>query len=270
MSAFLHHLAYDFRTGVRDKSKLLLYYLFPLVFFALVGGIMTGINPGFKDTMLPAMILFALMSSTLLAIPPQFVQARESGVFRSYRINGVPSGSIISIPVIGTALHMAVVAVVICIAGAQLFGGVPPVRIAGFVLAGLLSYAAYAGMGVLIGVTAANENASMLLAQLLYIPSILLGGLMMPASILPEGLQRAALLLPAAHCMRVFAGLAFSQPGTPIPWLSIAVLAASVLLSFGLAGWLFAWDSRLGQSRGKTFAALLVVVPYAAAALLGG
>ena len=95
MKAFLHHLAYDFKTGVRDRSKLLMFYLFPLAFFFLVSGFMTQINPFFKDTMLPAMIMFAVMSAALLSLPGSLVQARESGVFRSYRINGVPQGSIL-------------------------------------------------------------------------------------------------------------------------------------------------------------------------------
>ncbi len=49
MSAFIHHLAYDFRTGIRDRSKLLMFYLFPLVFFALMGGLMSSVNPGFTN-----------------------------------------------------------------------------------------------------------------------------------------------------------------------------------------------------------------------------
>jgi ABC-2 type transport system permease protein len=269
MKAFLYHLSYDFKTGIRDKTKLLMYYLFPLVFFALVGGIMTAVNPSFKDTMLPAMILFAVMSSTLLALPGSFVHARETGVFRSYRINGVPSGSIIAVPVIGVAAHMAVVAAVIAVAGVRLYSGSPPASIAGFVAAGLLSYAAYAGLGVLIGVAAASDNASMLIAQLIYIPSILLGGLMMPASILPPALQRVSLLLPATHAMRVFESLGFSRPASAFPWLSGGVLAASILISFVLSAVLFQWDSRASQPGRKYYAALAVIAPYALAAAAG-
>lgn len=268
MSAFIHHLAYDFKTGIRDRSKLLMFYLFPFVFFILVGALMSGVNPGFKQTMLPAMALFAFMCSALLSLPSLLVSAREAGVFRSYRINGVPSASIISIPVIGTAVHMALIAVIITLAGERFFGGTAPANIAGYALAALLSYLAYAGIGVLIGVAAGNITVCTLVSQLIYIPSIILGGLMVPLSILPGGLQRVALLLPATHSMKVFTDL--GMPGSAgTPWLSICVLAASAALSFGLAALLFEWDSRTSQPSRKAIAAILGIAPYAVAALIG-
>jgi ABC-2 type transport system permease protein len=269
MKAFLHHFAYDFKTGVRDRSKLLMFYLFPLVFFVLVGGLMASVNPGFKQTMIPAMVLFAFMCAALLSLPSLLVTAREAGVFRSYRINGVPSASILAIPVIGTAVHMAVITLIITLAGARFFGGVLPTALPGFIAAAVLSYAAYAGIGVLVGVAAGNTTVSILVGQFVYIPSIILGGLMVPSSLLPSGLQRISLLLPATHGMRVFAALGTGGAAQPIPVLSICVLAAGALLSFALAALLFEWDSRASQPSRKAFAAILGIAPYVAAALVG-
>jgi ABC-2 type transport system permease protein len=275
MSAFVHHFIYDFKTGIRDKSKLLMNYLFPLVIFIMFGALLTAVNPFFKDTMVPGMIMFALMSATLLAAPSALVQARESGVLRSFRINGVSAGSMLSIPAIGTAIHMAVVSAVIFVAGPALFGGVAPGNLPGFVISAVLSYAAYAGIGALIGVAAGKDTAATLIAQLFYIPSILLGGLMIPASILPSGFQRVALLLPASHSMRLFVGLGDMGAGTaaagmtdPV-WISLAVLGASVLLSFFLAAVIFQWEPRASRPNKKAVLAFLIVLPYAAAAILG-
>ncbi len=269
MKAFMHHLSYEFKTGIRDRGKLLMSYLLPLVFFVFTGALMTQLNPLFKDLMLPAMILFAIMSSALLSFPSALIRERESGVYRSYRINGVPSASIISAPVLSTAFHMAVVAAIICMLGPRLFGGVAPGNIAGFIAAGILSYLAFAGAGTLIGVAAASEQVSMLVAQCFYIPSILLGGLMVPASVLPAGLQRVALLLPASHAMKLFNGLGQAAAGAVFPWQPLAVLAAGTVLSFGLAAALFQWDSRARQPSRKAWAALLAFLPYAAAVVLG-
>ncbi len=268
MNAFLNHLAYDFRSALRDRGRLLLFHLFPLVFFALAGAFMTALNPFFRDSMLPGMALFAVMSASLLSAPSALVQARENGVFRSFRINGVPSASILVIPVIGSALHVAAAALVISVAGARLFGGRVPLSVAGFAAAGLLSYAAYAGLGVLIGVAADRDSSAVLVAQLIFVPSILLGGLMVPERVLPEGLQRIALLLPATHCMRSFAGLG-QMGGAAICWSSLAVLGSSVVLSFALAGAFFEWDSRCNRPSRRTYAAVLAVAPYAVAALVG-
>jgi ABC-2 type transport system permease protein len=270
MNAFLHHFTYDFKTGIRDRSRLLMFYLFPLVFFFLVGGLMSSLNPGFTATMIPGMALFAFMCAALLNLPNVLVTARESGVFRSYRINGVPAGSIISIPVLGTLVHMAIVALIVTVAGVRIYGGAAPAAAAGFAAGALLSYAAYAGIGVLIGVAAGSGTASILIAQVLYIPSIILGGLMVPTSMLPAALQRISLLLPATHGMRVMSSLGRIGAAAAVPWMSIGVLAAGTAVSFGLAALLFQWDSRASAPAGRKMAlAILAAAPYAAAALIG-
>ena len=268
MKAFAYHLTYDLRSALRDRGRLLLFHLFPLVFFALCASFMTAVNPFFREAMLPGMVLFAVMSACLLATPSALVQARENGVFRSFRVNGVPSASILSVPVIGAGLHVAAVSAVIAVAGVLVFGGRAPSSAVGFAVAGLLSYAAYAAIGVLIGVAASKDTSATLLSQLVFIPSILLGGLMVPARVLPEGLQRIALLLPSTHCMRVFAGLGgTSDAGAS--WASLLVLGSSVALSFGLAAALFEWDSRANRPSRKAFAAVLAIAPFVVAALVG-
>jgi ABC-2 type transport system permease protein len=268
MKAFLVHLGYDFRTGFRDKSKLLMYYLFPGVFFLIVGGLMSSINPGFKDLLVPAMTLFAFMSSTLMTIPSQLVAAREAGVFRSFRINGVPSASVLAIPTVSTAAHMAVAAAAICAVGVLAYGAKAPAESALFAVTALLSYAAYAGIGVLIGAAAASGTVAILAGQLVFIPSIILGGLMIPASALPPALARLSLLLPASHCMRALEWAC--APGSiPLPWVSIGTLAACAAICFGLAAFVFQWDARSSSPSRRAWTAFLGIVPFALAALAG-
>jgi ABC-2 type transport system permease protein len=243
-------------------------YLFPLVFFALMGGLMSSVNPGFTRVIVPGMALFAFMCSSFLILPGGLVAAREAGVYRSYRINGVPSASIMGIPVLSTAVHMAIVVVVIAVAGPRLFGGTVPANTPGFIAAALLSYAACAGIGVLIGVAGGSATVTIFLSQLIYIPSIVLGGIMVPTSILPPFLYRISLLLPATHGMKVFAGLAMPDGGG-VPWVSVGVLGASIALSFGLAAMIFEWDSRAAAPSRKAWLALLGVAPFVVAAVIG-
>ena len=110
MNAFIHHFAYEFRTGIRNKQLLLMNYLFPLGFYLMMGFIMPAINPTFRASIIPALVVFAIMSATLLGIPDPLVNAREHGVYRSYKINGVPSISILIIPALTTILHLVIVA----------------------------------------------------------------------------------------------------------------------------------------------------------------
>jgi ABC-2 type transport system permease protein len=267
MNAFAHHLAYDFRTGLRDKSQMLMNYLFPLAFFAMMGLLMTQVNPTFKETIIPAMMVNAYMAGGLLGLPNPLVASREAGVFRSFRINGVPSLSILTIPVLGISLHMVLVSAVITAGSALFFGAAFPLNWGWFVLIGLVAIVSICGIGALLGVVASNSRATVLLAQIIYIPSMILGGLMLPTSMLPPALGRVALLLPATHIINAFRGLALGLPPSFSTTGSLLVLATGAILSYALAAYLFQWDNNARRTR-SPFLALLVLAPYLAAMLL--
>ncbi len=90
MSAFLNHFLFEFKTGLRNSNNLLMNYLFPLGFYAMMGLIMTRIFPGFDQVLIPSMVVFVAMASNILGLPNPLVEMREAGVFRSFKINGVP------------------------------------------------------------------------------------------------------------------------------------------------------------------------------------
>jgi len=74
------------------------------------------------------MIAFAIMSATLMTIPATLIDQCEKGIVRSYRVNGVPTGSLITIPVVGTVGHMTIVAAILTVLSALLYGAPLPVR----------------------------------------------------------------------------------------------------------------------------------------------
>ena len=61
--------------------------------------------------------------------------------------------------------------------------------------------------------------------------------------------------------MNAFIGLAMGRESAFSAWGSVAILAASALIAFGLAIFLFSWDSRNAKRRGSILLALLVFVP---------
>lgn len=262
MTAFLNHFAFEFRTGIRDKQLLLMNYLLPLGFYLMMGFVMVGINPLFLDSLIPAMVVFAILSATLLGLPDPLVKAREDGIFRSYKINGVPTASILSIPAITTMLHLVLVTVIIVVSAPVLFEAPLPENWGLFVLAFLAMSFASAGISVVIGVISSSTRSTVLWSQLFYIPSMLLGGLMIPNSMLPEVAGRIARILPATHAMNAFDALAMGRAEAFSPWGSVAALIISGVLGFGLAIYLFRWDSRSRYRRGHPIMAALVLAPF--------
>lgn len=261
MNAFPHHFNLEFKTGIRNKQLLMLNYLFPLGFYLMMGLIMTGINPLFRETIIPAMVTFAAMAAALLGIPDPLVNARERGIFRSYKINGVPSISILCIPAVSSMLHLLIVGAIITISAPLLFQAPLPLQWGSFLLVFLITTFAVTGLSVLIGVISANSRASVLWSQLIFVPSMLLGGLMLPYSMLPAVAQKAAQLLPATHAMNAFNGLAMGKTADFSAWGSLAVLFFTGALAFALALYLFRWDSRNSSPRRSMLLALLVLLP---------
>ncbi len=262
MIALFNHFAFEFKAGLRDSTLLLMNYLFPLVFYALMGLVMVQVNPPFAEALIPAMVIFATMASTLLGLPGPLVESREAGIYRSYKVNGVPALSIVLIPALTTSFHVLIVSTFIALTGKPLFGGALPVNWIAFVLITLLGVFTCTSLGALIGVVAGDSRSVVLLSQLVFLPSMLLGGLMVPLSLLPSSVHPFSLLLPAAHAMQAYTGFAYGQETVVAPLISALVLGISGLLSFGLAIHLFNWDSRNSSRRGHSLMALLVIVPY--------
>jgi ABC-2 type transport system permease protein len=268
MNAFIHHFMYDFRTGLRDKSLLLLNYLFPLGFYVLMGLLMTGLNPTFSPTMIPTMILVAMMANTLLGLPNPVVDAREAGIFRSFKINGVPALSIVSIPVLSSFLHIVLVSLIITLTAGPFFKAGIPLHWGFFVLVFLVTSFTMASLGMLIGVISPNSRLIVLFSQSIFLPSMILGGLMIPTNMLPASLYRISLLLPTTYAMNAWRGLAFGLPTTFAPVWGLLILLSSGFIAFALAVYLFNWDSKNKRSGHNPFLALLTLLPYVLGAIL--
>jgi hypothetical protein len=85
---------------------------------------------------------------------------------------------------------------------------------------------------------------------------------------LPAAAQPLTALLPSSHAMQAYLGLAYGQSTVFNPTISIGVLITSLLLSFGLAIYLFNWDSKNNTRRGNPLLALLALLPYIAGVFL--
>jgi ABC-2 type transport system permease protein len=268
MSAFTTHFNFEFRTGIRNKNLLLMNYLFPLGFYLMMGFIIPTINPFFRESMIPAMITFAILAATLLGLPDPLVNARETGIFRSYKINGVPASSILLIPGATTGLHMAIVSLIITVTAPILFDATPPSSGLYFSLTMFALSIACSGIGILIGVVSPSSRMTVLYSQVIFVPSMLLGGLMLQFSMLPAAAQTIAQLLPATQAMNAFNGLAMGATADFNPWASLLMLTASGILAFALALYLFSWDSKNSKRRGHPALALLALLPYLIGILL--
>jgi len=268
MRAFINHFSFEFRTGIRDKSLLLLNYLFPLAFYAMIALLMAELNPVFLDTMIPAMVVFAALSSMILGLPNPLVSSREADIFRSYKVNGIPAVSILAIPALTTVVHTLVVAGIITPTAIRFFNVAPPVNWVGFTLVVLLTIFSIAGIGLLVGVISSNSHSVVLWSQLIFLPSMMLGGLMIPSSMLPGILNKIGMLLPSTYAMYAFQSLGWRINVGFNPLWAVFILLASGIISFGLAVYLFSWDRHNTTRRAHPILAFVAWLPYVVGVLL--
>jgi ABC-2 type transport system permease protein len=260
-SAFAYHFSFEFFTGLRNKTLLLMIYLLPLGFHFMMGLMMASINPFFLETMIPAMVVFAILSGMILGLPQPLVESREAGIFRSFKINGVPASSIIVIPALSALIHACITAAVIVATGSLLFDAPLPQNWPAFLLIFLLLAFTSSGLGILIGVISASSRVTVLWSQLFYLPSMMLSGLMVPTNIMPEVLARAGRLLPATYAMDAFKAMAMGSAAEYQPLWALVILFAGGVLAFTLSLYLFNWDSK-NTSQRNPLLALLVLVPF--------
>ena len=265
MHAFLYHFNFEFRTGIRNPQLLFLNYLFPLSFYLIMGFIMPAINPPFRENLIPAMVVFSILAATLLGLPDPLVNAREHGIFRSYKINGVPASSILIIPALTTILHLLVVAAIITLTAPFLFDATAPQDWLNYLLIIFAMAFTCTGISLLIGVVSPSTRMTVMWSQLVFIPSMLLGGLMLPHSLIAENAAIAAKIaqiLPATLAMNAFNGLSMGGLADFAPWGSVFILLLGGILALSLAIYLFNWDRHNTTRRGHPALALLALLPY--------
>ncbi len=260
-SAFAYHFSFEFLTGLRNKTLLLMIYLLPLGFHFMMGLMMVNINPFFQETMIPAMVIFAILSGMILGLPQPLAESREAGIFRSYKINGVPASSIIIIPALSALIHTVITAVIITATGHLFFDAPLPQNWGAFVLVFFLLAFTCAGLGALIGVISSSSRITVLWSQLIYLPSMMVGGLMVPAAMLPDTLARVARLLPTSYGMDAFKAMAMGTALEYEPVWALVILLAVGILAFGLSLYLFSWDSK-NKSPRSPLLAILVLIPF--------
>ncbi|MCA9870296.1 MAG: ABC transporter permease [Anaerolineae bacterium] len=268
MTALATHTLIELRGSLRNRQLLFLTYAFPLGFYALMGLVMTGINPAFKASMIPAMVIFAIMITTLMGLPDPIVNARDAGIFRSYKIFGVPAANVLFAPALTVNLHIVVVASIITLTAGPLFGAQVPTNALGFVLVTAVAMFTFSGLGVLIGVVSSSARVGLLWSQLIFLPSMLVSGLMIPYEMLPASAQRLALLFPTTYAMNGYTGLAYGVQPPFNTEMSLVILLAGGLLSIVLAVLMFNWDRSNRTARLHPAFGLLAMAPYVVGMLL--
>jgi len=242
-AATLAQATMELRLTARRGENVLVTVVIPVVvllFFATAGILQTG-GQRPVDFLLPGALALAVIATSLVNLGIATAYERNYGVLK--RLGGSPltRGGLLAAKM-GTVLVVEVVQVVLLVViavGALGWGAGPGASMATFVVSLLLGTAAFAGLGLLLA-GALRAEATLALANGLFIAFLLLGGIVIPVSHLPGPLADLASWLPAAALADAFR-VALGSGDADLA-RSLAILAVWAVGAVGLAVRTFRWE----------------------------
>ena len=210
MNCFLYSLALQWKLDIRSKSLLVTFYIVPLLFFLIMGGIFTSVMPGMRTTLIQSMIVMSVSMGAFLGLPPSLVEIYGSDIKKIYNANGVPIYLGLLTMVFSAFVHLIMTCIVILLLAPILFKASIPTQLPFFLLSLTIYIVVSLSIGSILGLTLKNQAKLTMLAQLVFLPSIMLSGIMFPISLLPDFLQVIGHVFPAYWGYRLMLENGFS------------------------------------------------------------
>ena len=232
----------ELRLTARRGENVLVTIIVPaavLVFFASAG-VVPGIAGRPVDFLLPGSLALAVIASGLVNLGIATAYERNYGVLKRLGASPLPAWGLIGAKLAAVlVLEVLQVALLLTVAVVVLGWTVAPGASIGlFVLAMLLGTAAFAGLGLLLAGTLRAE-ATLALANALFLAFLMVGGIVLPVDHLPTPLDAIATVLPAAALSEA---LRAALGGGGAVGLPLAILGAWALVTTGLAVRTFRWE----------------------------
>jgi ABC-2 type transport system permease protein len=197
MKKIRSHIVLQWKLDIRNKNVFLPFYIIPFVFFIVMGFVFTSIIPGIEETLISAMIVFAVVMGTSLGQTTPISEIYGSDIIKAYKLGNIPISIPLIVSVISSAIHITIISLVIFFVCPLLFGSPFPSNLLVFFLAYLFFLLASLGIGSFIGTHFKSTSGLVMAGQIVFIPSIMLSGIMFSIDLLPTFLKNFAYIFPA-------------------------------------------------------------------------
>lgn len=227
MSGFLYGVALQWKLDIRSKSLLVTCYAIPLIFFLLMGGIFTSVMPDMRSTLIQSMVVMGVSMGAFIGLPPSLIEAYGSDINKVYKANGVPVYLGLVTMFLSAFIHLMTACAVIVLLAPVLFDADLPTRLPLFFFALAIYIASSLGIGSILGLIIKNQAKLSMIAQLVFLPSIMLSGIMFPIDLLPGFLEVAGRFFPASRGYRLMLDNGFSFENL---WYLLLVFFTAVIV----------------------------------------
>jgi ABC-2 type transport system permease protein len=232
MRAFLAQLRIELILSSRRSENLLITLVLPILLLVFIGTV-TG-TP--SDFLVPGLLALAVMSTSMVSLGIATAYERYYGALKRLLGSPMPRLSLLAAKALSVLLLEALQIALLIVVARILFGWSPRGSLPATLLALTLGSFAFAGLGLLMAGTLRAE-ATLAVANGLYLVFLLLGGFIVPLERLPAPIGAAARILPgAALTDATRAALLGSDQGAVGPF---ALLAAWAVVGIGAAALTF-------------------------------
>jgi ABC-2 type transport system permease protein len=233
------------KLALRVPVGLVLGVLVPVIFLVIFNAIPALKKPATGSILtlfaeyIPVLICLSLCLIALVGLPIPVVTNRQMGVLRRFSTTPAPPSWLLAAQVI-INLALALIAIVILVAGGALFFGVHlPSQWAGFAVSVLLATAAMFAIGLLITAVAPSPQIAGVLGTVLLYPLLFFAGLWTPQQNLSPLLQHIGNYSPLGAAVQAMDA---AMQGTFPAARPLLVMAAYAIV-FGIAAIkLFRWE----------------------------
>ena len=227
MSSFLYGVALQWKLDIRSKSLLVTCYIVPLIFFLLMGGILTSVMPEMNKTLIQSMIVMCVSMGAFIGLPPSLIETYGCDVKKVYKANGVPLYSGLVTMFLSAFVHLMISCVIILLLAPILFEATVPVQLPFFFPALGIYIMVSLSIGSILGLIVKNQAKLTMIAQLVFLPSIMLSGIMFPIELLPDFLETIGCIFPASWGYRLMSDHGFCLKNL---WYLILVFCVAVII----------------------------------------
>ncbi|MCS7041614.1 MAG: ABC transporter permease [Bryobacteraceae bacterium] len=241
--AYFAYLKFTLLLTSRDRVVLFFNYLMPLLFFIAFGeGLGAETSPGAMAQVVSMVIMFGVLGTGFFGGGLRATMDREAGILRRFKVAPITPAPILAASLItGWAVFMPSVFLFLALARWR-YGWEGPTNLGSLLVIVTAGVLAFRSMGLIIASVVNSMQESQIIAQLLYMPLLLLSGATVPLHILPAWLQKVAQFLPATHLYLGTQGVLVRGESA---WENRSALAAMLLAT--VAGFLvslklFRWE----------------------------
>ncbi len=200
LRAYAAYIKITLKLTLRDRVVLFFNFLMPLLFFVAFGeGMGAETSPGAMSQVLSLVLMFGVLGTGFFGGGIRATMDREAGILRRFKVAPItPAPLLVASMVTGWAVFLPS-AVFFLLLARWRYGWNQPLNLLSLLIVVSAGVLAFRSMGLIIASVTNSMQESQILAQLLYMPMLLLSGAAVPLHILPDWLQRMAQFLPATH-----------------------------------------------------------------------